>query len=559
MAHWVLAVDFGTSNTAAAACRSGEPQRARAIKLASASTEMPSGVLAHRDGRLVVGEVARNSAAAAPADAYEPNPKSRVGEGQLLLGGRSLSDIELVAAVLVGAASRAGRQFDDTRPSELRLTHPAAWAGHRVEVLVQAAALAGLPAPVLIPEPVAAAAYYAAQHDGHVPQGPLAVYDIGGGTVDIAVMHRQDGGFVIDAVHGVDPLGGEVFDQRLLALVSQALTARGRADLWTRFDERDAAGRRRTLHDEVRRAKHTLSEEQTADVAVGIGDETAMVTLTRDEFEAAITPDIAPSLSAAQAALRAAGTTSDQLGALYLVGGSSFIPLVSRLLATELGLTPATFDDPKTITALGALHATGAQTGPAAWPPPPAAAVTPPAAVMPDPVPDLGSSFTAPVLPGPTVAAPVSVPRDRPTQRPRFSAPVVLIAAAVVLGLGTSLRLIPVDDEDGWSLLIVFVALAAFTAGMTLARGRALRIGCGVGLAAVCVLNVYLAPTMVFRIGWSVEDGFVFPMSLSLVGAVLGGVWLLVSLMRARGRPRAVGTTTGTATDQHQPDERTRP
>lgn len=356
MTAWLLAVDFGTTNTSAAACALGRPDLGRPVKLSSSSNEMPSAVLVKDDGRILTGETALNSARASRVDAFEPTPKRRIGEGSLPLAGDLIPVVDLVDAVLAQVAQKASRQFDDVGPAQLRLTHPAKWAESRQAILVEAASKAGLPTPVLVPEPVAAATYYAHQPSDQPADGPIAVYDLGGGTFDVAVLRRSGDGFEVLAKEMVDPLGGEAFDVRLLDLVREALLAKGLSPLWERFQGPDGLRWRRTLLDEIRRAKHQLSEELQADVAVQAGDDSSVISLTRGEFNARIAPDLARSIVATRSALEHARVSASQLERLYLVGGSSFIPAVSEAITHELGVRPARFQDPKMVTALGALH-----------------------------------------------------------------------------------------------------------------------------------------------------------------------------------------------------------
>jgi molecular chaperone DnaK (HSP70)/phage shock protein PspC (stress-responsive transcriptional regulator) len=357
--EWVLAVDFGTSNTAAAGHELGRSHRARAVKLSSASTEMPSGVLAH-DGRLLTGESAYNQAGACPPGGYERTPKRRLGEGQLLLGDRLVEDVELVAVVLRAAVDKVARQFSGVAPGQVRLTHPAAWAGLRLERLLVAASQAGLAEPMLVAEPVAAATWYVVEHGGRQPPGPVAVVDVGGGTTDVAVLQPDgDAGFSLRAVGGIDPLGGEVFDQALHDLVGELVAERGRSDLWERLHDGGAIGQRRTLDDQVRAAKHTLSEESVAYIQVAVSDDVETVTVTREQFNARIRPLFEPAVTATRQALADANLESTDLAAWYLTGGSSHVHLVHELLTTALSTPPTNFvDDPKTVTCLGALHHT---------------------------------------------------------------------------------------------------------------------------------------------------------------------------------------------------------
>ena len=161
-----LSIDFGTTNTAAAWV---DPQgQIHEIRLSHTSTLMPSAVFAERGptgAGVVVGSAAINLSATAP-DAFEPNPKRRLRESDIILGGHRFDTTELVAAVLrsvIGTATTvAGTPF-----RQVTLTHPDGWAGHLQNRLRDAAIAAGLDRQRirLITEAQAAAHYYSAHRD----------------------------------------------------------------------------------------------------------------------------------------------------------------------------------------------------------------------------------------------------------------------------------------------------------------------------------------------------------------------------------------------------------
>lgn len=226
---WVLAVDFGTTNTAAAVCEVGDPARAVEVKLSTASTVMPSAVLATGNDA-IAGEVGVNSWVTAPTGSYERTSRGRVGDGAIILGDQRRDVAELIAAVLTSVLTPAARRFNGEPPAQVRLTHPAKWAVRRLEVLRDAATRAQLPDVTLVPEPVAAAAYYANRHDAQ-PGNLFAVYDLGGGTLDGAILRRtDDANYDVLATDGVDPLGGETFEL-LQDHVAAILSGRGETEL----------------------------------------------------------------------------------------------------------------------------------------------------------------------------------------------------------------------------------------------------------------------------------------------------------------------------------------
>ncbi len=350
---WSLAIDFGTSNTAAA-YRLGNGA-ALPVRLSDQAEQMPSAVLALETG-ILVGTAAVRSARLEPAR-YEPNPKRRVGEGEVLLGAREYSVAELIAAVLAQVRQRADRVAGHEPLGRLVLTYPEQWAAPRREVLRESALRAGFAPGVLEmrSEPVAAASWYASV-EGVRPGDRVAVFDFGGGTCDVAVLSAgANGGFDVLAAAGADPLGGEHLDQLLLDWTLDQLTHNGFEALRTALMEPANLAALLTLREQVRQAKHELSDYESARIPVALGSLQSIVTITAAEFDALISPDIDAAVLLTTSTLRNAGVSPRELRALYLTGGSSHLRLVHRRMTDLLGRPPATLNDPKLVVAQGAL------------------------------------------------------------------------------------------------------------------------------------------------------------------------------------------------------------
>ncbi|APU16939.1 Hsp70 family protein [Actinoalloteichus fjordicus] len=350
----VLSVDLGTSNTVAVLSAHGREPRVIEV---DGSATMPSAVFADEDGTLVVGRDAERRARLDPAR-YEPNPKRRVDEGSLLLGTSVVSVTEAMSAVLMRVAAETSRQLGGGRPDEVRLTHPAQWGATRRNVLLAAARLAGLGDDlVLVPEPVAAAAHFASFPDRSLPPGKaLAVYDLGAGTFDCAVVGATQNGFVVLAENGLPDLGGLDVDQVLLEHVGRQVSQHDPSG-WQRLLRPETTNDRRAqraLREDVKAAKETLSRHPQTDVP--LPDPFQDVLVTRSELEALIRPSMLRSVELLKATIRAAGIAPEALAGIYLVGGSSRIPLVATLIAEQTKVVATSLDQPETAVALGAHH-----------------------------------------------------------------------------------------------------------------------------------------------------------------------------------------------------------
>jgi len=340
---------------------------------------MSSAVYAAPDGTLFVGQEAERQAAGGPSR-YEPNPKRRIDEGDLLLGDNVLRVTDVVHAVLKRAVTEARRLAGDAEVELLVLTHPADWGATRTRLLRQAAG--GLARQVaLVPEPVAAAVYHAAtfapadlnsertvEFSGR-PGDALAVLDLGGGTVDVSVVQRMPGspadrslpakraGFQVLATRGDPSFGGADVDQALLEHVGSLVSSVDPPEWRKLVEGRELTDRRRrrVLRQDVRGAKETLSRHAYTDVPMPPPFADAHV--TREDLERLIAGPLGRAVELTVGAIGDSGLRPKQLTAIFLVGGSSRIPMVSRLVHERTGVVPTTLDQPETVVARGALRA----------------------------------------------------------------------------------------------------------------------------------------------------------------------------------------------------------
>jgi molecular chaperone DnaK len=355
-----VAVDFGTSSTCVAVSVRGREAQVVAV---DGHPLMSSAVYAGTDGTLFVGQEADRHAAVDPSR-YEPHPKRRIDETDLLLGTSVVPVRDVIRAVLARAVAEARRVAGGVAVDQLVLTHPADWGGIRTQTLRQAAnGLAGRIA--LVPEPVAAAVFHAASFPSGPRQGPppaLAVLDLGGGTIDVSVVRsvRSSGpvpGFQVLATHGDPTFGGADVDQLLLDHVGSVVAGADEQAWRSLIDGRELPDRRRrrVIHQDVRGAKETLSRHTYTDIPMPPPFADAHV--TRDDLERLIAKHIDRAAELTVATIREAGLTPAGLTGIFLVGGSSRIPLVSRLVHQRTGVVPTSLDQPETVVARGALRA----------------------------------------------------------------------------------------------------------------------------------------------------------------------------------------------------------
>ncbi|MCC2315551.1 Hsp70 family protein [Cellulomonas xiejunii] len=347
MTGYTLGVDVGTSRTAAAVWRDG---RATTVNLGDRTDTIPSAVLLRADGALLVGDAAVRRGVLEP-ERLARGFKRRLGDPTgLLLGDDVVDPVELTGAVLRHVVD-AVREREGGEPDHVTLTHPATWGALRRDLLVEAAGHARLADVGLLAEPVAAAVHYAALD--RLPVGAVvAVYDLGGGTFDATVVVRTADGYELRGEPGGDEhIGGEDVDEAVLRHVVAAL---GRA--WTSLDAQDPAvlAALAAVRDQSVLAKEALSSDVEAAVPVLLPGVTRQVRITRGELETAIRIDVLRTVDTLARTVASAGVRTADLHAVLLTGGSSRIPLVSELIAAEIGAPVVVDAHPKYAVCLGA-------------------------------------------------------------------------------------------------------------------------------------------------------------------------------------------------------------
>ncbi len=405
--------------------------------------------------------------------------KRRIGDTvPILVAGAPFSPQALTAHLLQYVVQTTSDRLGQP-PDEVVLTHPANWGPYKLELLDQVARLAGVERSSRCPEPLAAAAQYAAQTRVAVGE-TIAVYDLGGGTFDACVLRKTVTGFVqLGTPEGIEHLGGIDFDE---ALFRHALDMLGDRIVDLDPDAPDATAGLTRLRRDCVDAKEALSADTDAMLPVALPGLHSTLRLTRSEFESLIRPALADSVAALDRAIHSAGMSPDQLSAIVLVGGSSRIPLIGELLHQAFPTPTAMDTHPKHDIALGAVQldrrdnpdtlpsdsptvrtpraATTMPPLPSTAPPPkPSPSGTPTSAAVPPA--QVAQVAPAPVAPAPVAPAPVaagsatrgqSTPTASDQARHGGRRRMVLIgacAAAVVAGIVIGAAVVINRDNSG--------------------------------------------------------------------------------------------------------------
>jgi molecular chaperone DnaK len=410
---WVLGVDLGTTFTAAASWRDGH---AEILSLGTRTAAIPSVVLFREDGSTMVGDSAELRSVTEP-ERVAREFKRRVGDTTPLMVGGSPRSPESVMAVLLRAAVDGSIQLEGSRPDRIAVTHPASWGEYKLDVLRQAIRLAELGVDtVLVPEPVAAAVHYATLQRVELHDF-VAVYDLGGGTFDAAVVRRTADGFdLYGQPEGIERLGGIDVDAAVFSHVQTALGLQ--LDTLDRDDPAVVSAFARLRADCVA-AKEALSSDTDAVIPVMLPGLATEVRITRSELEAMIRPAIRDTIAALRRAITSGDLVPEHLARILLVGGSSRIPLVGEMVNADLGRPIALDTHPKHAVALGAALT-------AAPEPVPVVAAAPVTAQLPPPAP----------LPPPLLATPPPAPGPPSGARTARSPALIAAIIAGVLAVG---------------------------------------------------------------------------------------------------------------------------
>jgi molecular chaperone HscA len=351
----VVGIDLGTTNSLVAAVVNGAPFCLPVDE--EGGKLLPSVVHYAVDGGVLVGARARALAAEFPtstvASAKRFMGKGRAdaetkklgayrfaaGEGDVVRfavsGGAPVTPIEVSAEILRSLKRRA-EAFFSGRVEQAVVTVPAYFDDAQRQATKDAGRLAGLEVLRLLNEPTAAALAYGLDKGS---QGTFAVYDLGGGTFDVSILHLVDGVFQVKATGGNSALGGDDFDR---AIAEQVLAARS---LTT-----PTPAQVTTLLAAARAAKETLSTAETTTLRA----DGHQLEISRAQFETWIAPWVEKTGPVCRRALKDAGVAATELDGVILVGGATRVPAVRRYVEKLFGRAPLGDIDPDQVVALGA-------------------------------------------------------------------------------------------------------------------------------------------------------------------------------------------------------------
>lgn len=362
-----LGIDLGTTNSAIARFVRGEVEVFNNPMDYGRST-LPS-VVGFRKDKIFVGSKAKERVEKDPQNVASTF-KRKMGTNEMFpieSLGRSLSPVELSSYVLKELKTFLSRE---TAVDAAVITIPASFDTIQANATKQAGYDAGFLQVVLLQEPIAASLAYANKVKAKdISDGRWLVYDLGGGTFDVALLEtRTDEMKVLDH-EGDNYLGGTDFDRLIVEQVVFPVLR----DRYV-FDDLDAQMRGRSgrlngnyfalLH-QAEKSKVTLSAATSAEIEVeGFEDDNGdtvmeVVTVTRSEFERLIKPAVDRSVEMVKSLLTKNGLTPADLEFVLMVGGSTYIPYVRQRVEEVVRVPINTDIDPTTAVAVGAAYFAG--------------------------------------------------------------------------------------------------------------------------------------------------------------------------------------------------------
>lgn len=375
----IIGIDLGTTNSCVSVMEGNEPV---VIPNSEGHRTTPSIVAFTESGERKVGEPAKRQAITNPTrtiasikrfmgESYDKvkNEIDRVpynvvrGDNntpRIVIGDRQYTPQEISAMVLQ-KMKKTAEDYLGQEVTEAVITVPAYFSDSQRQATKEAGEIAGLKVARIINEPTAAALAYGLEKTNRDMK--IAVYDLGGGTFDISILELGDGVFEVKSTNGDTHLGGDDFDHVIIDWLADEFQSQHNVDL-----RRDPMALQR-LKEAAEKAKIELSSATETEVNLpyimpidGIPQH-LVVKLSRAKFEQLADRLIQATIEPCRKALSDAGLTASQIDDVILVGGSTRIPAIQKVVKEFFGQDPSKGVNPDEVVAIGAAIQGGVLTG----------------------------------------------------------------------------------------------------------------------------------------------------------------------------------------------------
>ena len=374
----VIGIDLGTTNSVVAAMEGGKPT---VIPNQEGNRTTPSVVGFSNSGERLVGQVAKRQAVTNPENTVSSIKRFmgrrydevveeiktipfKVVKGEndtarIEVEGKQFSPPEISAMVLQKLKAAAEDYLGSTVEKAV-ITVPAYFNDAQRQATKDAGQIAGLEVLRLVNEPTAAALAYGLEKK---EDETIAVFDFGGGTFDISILEVGSGVVEVKSTNGDTHLGGDDLDQVVIEWMEEEFKKDQGVDL---SKDRMAVQR---LKEAAEKAKMELSSTVETDInlpfitADASGPKHLTLRLSRSKFEQMIEPLVERTLAPSRQAIKDASLEAKDIDEVILVGGSTRIPMVQKLVTDLFGKEPNKGVNPDEVVAIGAAVQAGVLAG----------------------------------------------------------------------------------------------------------------------------------------------------------------------------------------------------
>src|SRR5574344_705230 len=351
-----IGIDLGTTNSVVAVMEGGKPT---VIANAEGNRTTPSIVGFSKTGERLVGQLAKRQAILNP-DKTVISIKRHMGEDMKKnIDGKDYTPQEISAMILRKFADDASNYLGEKVTSAV-ITVPAYFNDAQRQATKDAGKIAGLDVLRIVNEPTAAALAYGLEKD---TSEKVLVFDLGGGTFDVSVLEIGDGVHEVLSTSGDTHLGGDDFDQKVMDWICEEFKKTEGIDL---TGDKQAMQR---VKEAAEKAKCELSSVVETNInlpfitADANGPKHLDLNLTRAKFEELCYDLLDRCKKPVEQAIQDAGISKSDINEVVLVGGSSRIPAVQKLVKDYTGKEPNQSVNPDEVVAVGAAIQAGVLAG----------------------------------------------------------------------------------------------------------------------------------------------------------------------------------------------------
>lgn len=350
MAKYVFGIDLGTTYSCIAYV--DETGRATVINNQEGTNTTPSVVNFASPTQVVVGQVAKENAVIDPQNTVSL-VKTLMGKSNFAISynGEDVSPEEASSYILRKLAGDASKLID-AEVKDVVITCPAYFGTAERTATKNAGEIAGLNVIEIISEPTAAALYYGcAKEQG---EKTVLVYDLGGGTFDVTVMHVSPGKIEMVCSDGNHELGGKNWDDAVMQYLASEFCSE------TGFDGDFDEYAQQDLRLKAEKAKQQLSTREKVPVMMDAAGLRARVEITRQTFDEITEALLNESIEKTDAAIALAAERGYTIDEILLVGGSTRMPQVTKILTEKYGMEPKILEPDEAVAKGAAIYALGA-------------------------------------------------------------------------------------------------------------------------------------------------------------------------------------------------------